>query len=540
MDQEARWKVAHTLIQSAEAMDIALPKIPGIEKLLRLVRPAKKDFIGFAGRQIRVLPWVDLAREGAWDDTTKTVVVNSQDFSWYGPYTSPASATRSAWHISTKGDTQRRRVPLSRLKMVRWNDWPPARATHDSSNTLHRSAAKYENNVDANTKRRIVKTLLQAAAVLNGATISVDESDPRFIAVSGPYDLMKNVYPLLKKRGWKYRSYDRSWIFPKEKMTPRKRSGVDKILAPYMGEGGKTKQEREEDDEISRRRDLGLEVSVPLDIRKIPKQAGGIYNSTTKTWLLPDLAAVEKVNRAVKEYKEQEQQQQAAKEAQRQAEIEEYKKRKEAEVEEEYRRREEKRRENAERLAKKYPKVLRTDGSSKTDHAPIGHVFRDKKGDVWVIDKIDSQFIPEDGLSFGLSRDRGWAFTVYCRNPTDEEVAGLVEREAAHKQKADAKKRRVEIKDLIMKKGKMPKGSNRLRGDRVLMSNKRMTLYGGGSWFVIEEPRWIWYVQNNGADGDNWSHNNVETGGAGAMGWRIRYDALLAGEIKGLDEVIGE
>ncbi|MBK7814503.1 MAG: hypothetical protein IPJ52_09450 [Rhodocyclaceae bacterium] len=28
-------------------------------------------------------------------------------------------------------------------------------------------------------------------------------------------------------------------------------------------------------------------------------------------------------------------------------------------------------------------------------------------------------------------------------------------------------------------------------------------------------------AQNNGMDGDNWSANNVRTGGAGAIGWRM-------------------
>lgn len=47
-------------------------------------------------------------------------------------------------------------------------------------------------------------------------------------------------------------------------------------------------------------------------------------------------------------------------------------------------------------------------------------------------------------------------------------------------------------------------------------------IYGGGVWVVLEpDGKHFWYVQNNGADGDNWGHNNVATGGAGAIGFRL-------------------
>jgi len=45
-------------------------------------------------------------------------------------------------------------------------------------------------------------------------------------------------------------------------------------------------------------------------------------------------------------------------------------------------------------------------------------------------------------------------------------------------------------------------------------------IYGGGERIIIGDDK-IWYVQNNGADGDDWSRNNVRTGGAGAIGWYV-------------------
>lgn len=46
-------------------------------------------------------------------------------------------------------------------------------------------------------------------------------------------------------------------------------------------------------------------------------------------------------------------------------------------------------------------------------------------------------------------------------------------------------------------------------------------------WCVIDrEGGRIWWVQNSGSDGDDWSHNNIRTGGAGAIG---RYITITPG-----------
>ena len=39
-------------------------------------------------------------------------------------------------------------------------------------------------------------------------------------------------------------------------------------------------------------------------------------------------------------------------------------------------------------------------------------------------------------------------------------------------------------------------------------------------------------IQNNGRDGDDWSINNIQTGGAGAIGTYISYDEETAQKIK--------
>ncbi|NJN48447.1 MAG: hypothetical protein HC808_20515 [Candidatus Competibacteraceae bacterium] len=57
-------------------------------------------------------------------------------------------------------------------------------------------------------------------------------------------------------------------------------------------------------------------------------------------------------------------------------------------------------------------------------------------------------------------------------------------------------------------------------------------LLGGGSWWLVDKPgNKIWYVQNNGADGDNWASNNVRTSGVGAIGWYVPYSAKIAQQL---------
>lgn len=91
------------------------------------------------------------------------------------------------------------------------------------------------------------------------------------------------------------------------------------------------------------------------------------------------------------------------------------------------------------------------------------------------------------------------------------------EREKFIRESVDAELRtlRNQQAEYIKKHGERP--NEKPVGEKVLNTQN---IYGGGDWFVIGTDC-IWYIQNNGMDGDNWSHNNVRTGGAGAIGWKI-------------------
>jgi len=51
-------------------------------------------------------------------------------------------------------------------------------------------------------------------------------------------------------------------------------------------------------------------------------------------------------------------------------------------------------------------------------------------------------------------------------------------------------------------------------------------IYGGGKYLLIDN-NYLYIIQNNGHDGDDWSRNNYGTGGAGAIATRIKIDNTL-------------
>jgi hypothetical protein len=78
-------------------------------------------------------------------------------------------------------------------------------------------------------------------------------------------------------------------------------------------------------------------------------------------------------------------------------------------------------------------------------------------------------------------------------------------------------------------------GQIKLEGEVIENPFVPETIFGTGEWFVIGKD-WIWYVRNNGMDGDDWSRNNVYTGGAGGIGVRIRYNEEIANKIRRLKD----
>lgn len=114
---------------------------------------------------------------------------------------------------------------------------------------------------------------------------------------------------------------------------------------------------------------------------------------------------------------------------------------------------------------------------------------------------------------------------AYTRDATPEEVKRW--KSEAIKARVDARdktlRRRLQkaMNDLVSKKGELlPSGSGMPQGRRIMAVNAQSKIYGGGTDFILK-GKTLYQISNNGMDGDDWSRNNVRTGGAGAVGKKV-------------------
>lgn len=167
-------------------------------------------------------------------------------------------------------------------------------------------------------------------------------------------------------------------------------------------------------------------------------------------------------------------------------------------------------------------------------------------GPEWLyVQRARANYIREDGMSFGVGDEEGHVYTAWCRSATAEEAAPAI---AKQEKRATAKQLSVDATALFQRVFDVGEyvqpsedGKIRLEGPPVYLGKKeaRSVIYGGGRWFVIEGD-YIWAVRNNGADGDDWSHNNIHTGGAGAIGRRMPIDGgarLIVEKLAGNSEL---
>ena len=66
---------------------------------------------------------------------------------------------------------------------------------------------------------------------------------------------------------------------------------------------------------------------------------------------------------------------------------------------------------------------------------------------------------------------------------------------------------------------------------RMRLASQLGPVCQGGEAFVLAGSD-IWHITNNGTDGDDWSRNNVSTGGAGGIGRRMRATDSLVAEVR--------
>jgi hypothetical protein len=175
---------------------------------------------------------------------------------------------------------------------------------------------------------------------------------------------------------------------------------------------------------------------------------------------------------------------------------------------------------------------------------PIGTVLKTPKsilekhpeiGEYSVVTSVKSRYFSDDGMSFGVGDDSGHIYTFTVRAATPDESKPFRDQESEKEAVRKAKIGLSELANNVDSDGEFPPMGSVPEG-RILFDSGN--IYGGGDWWVIG-PEWIWHVKNNGTDGDDWSRNNVRTGGAGGIGHRVPYTPELAAKLNALQAVIG-
>jgi len=124
----------------------------------------------------------------------------------------------------------------------------------------------------------------------------------------------------------------------------------------------------------------------------------------------------------------------------------------------------------------------------------------------------------------------------YYRDANESEIKEYEEKEKKVKQKQEERavyeKTMDSLTSFIQKNGEYPEGSNSIQGEEYLDT---FNIYGGGKK-ILRDNGYIWFIKNNGMDGDDWSRNNVKTSGAGAIGWKIKETPELISKIESIKE----
>ena len=157
---------------------------------------------------------------------------------------------------------------------------------------------------------------------------------------------------------------------------------------------------------------------------------------------------------------------------------------------------------------------------------------------LFVVDTKEKYF-NMDGLSFGVGDDRGYKFTAYCRTATDEEAQPIKEKIEKARVCREAKETLDKIKRSIKMNGEKPAEQKMdfPPGEIIFDADPHDEIYGSG-WWIIADDAYVWYIENHGMDGDYWAANNIRTGGAGAIGWRVPRTENLIKELRELAEQI--
>jgi len=166
----------------------------------------------------------------------------------------------------------------------------------------------------------------------------------------------------------------------------------------------------------------------------------------------------------------------------------------------------------------------------------IGEIFRDKnKGTIVKVISAKATYVKDDGMSFGVGDEQGYIYSARVVPATEDESNAIIESETKDRLRADANNRLSKISGIIQKRDNLsPVIAHEPEGETL---QNTFDIYGGGNKYIIGKD-YIWYIMNNGADGDDWGSTNIGNPGfSGEIGWRVPYLDDLANELKQLSKI---
>ena len=117
----------------------------------------------------------------------------------------------------------------------------------------------------------------------------------------------------------------------------------------------------------------------------------------------------------------------------------------------------------------------------------------------------ESEYVRDDGYSFGVGDESGYLYRARVRRATDAESAALREADARAAAKRQTKVEVAAIAQCIRADGTRPQDVPMPAGERVFDTQN---IHGSGSVFVLATDG-AWYLDRRMMDGDDWGRNNV-------------------------------
>ena len=167
--------------------------------------------------------------------------------------------------------------------------------------------------------------------------------------------------------------------------------------------------------------------------------------------------------------------------------------------------------------------------NSKYDIYQKGQIYQAKDGRLGKAVKTWKRY-EEDTMSLGYLVDGGWLIFAECDTEAvseQEKIEFFKEKERQQEELSKEKefsKKKTELKNIVeeffsyvRKNGNYPKEDDKIQVSGNVIYDT-FNVYGGGKRIVIKDNL-LWVLKNNGSDGDDWSCNNIKTGGAGAIGY---------------------